>query len=174
MADFEARCRRRAGSALRAIPLDLAALIYTSGSTGRPKGVMMTHQSMVFAAGSVAEYLRLGSEDRILAMLPLAFDYGLYQLLMSVRMVATLLLERSFVYPAGVLKRLEEEQATVFPECRPSTRRSCPCTNGAHSSSQRPAAANAAALPPSFHDFLHEIFPNALIFRMYGLTECNG
>ena len=34
------------------IPLDLAALIYTSGSTGFPKGVMMTHQSMVFAAGS--------------------------------------------------------------------------------------------------------------------------
>ena len=33
------------------IPLDLAALIYTSGSTGFPKGVMMTHQSMVFAAG---------------------------------------------------------------------------------------------------------------------------
>ena len=34
------------------IPLDLAALIYTSGSTGHPKGVMMTHQSMVFAAGA--------------------------------------------------------------------------------------------------------------------------
>ena len=30
----------------------------------------------------------------------------------------------------------------------------------------------AAALPPSFHDSLREVFPNALIFRMYGLTEC--
>ena len=30
----------------------------------------------------------------------------------------------------------------------------------------------AAALPPTFHDALREIFPNALIFRMYGLTEC--
>jgi long-chain acyl-CoA synthetase len=30
----------------------------------------------------------------------------------------------------------------------------------------------AAALPPSFHDELHKRFPNALIFRMYGLTEC--
>ena len=30
----------------------------------------------------------------------------------------------------------------------------------------------AAALPPAFHDGLHELFPNALIFRMYGLTEC--
>jgi acyl-CoA synthetase (AMP-forming)/AMP-acid ligase II len=30
----------------------------------------------------------------------------------------------------------------------------------------------AAALPPDFHDRLAERFPNALIFRMYGLTEC--
>ena len=35
------------------IPLDLAAILYTSGSTGTPKGVMQTHQSMVFATGSL-------------------------------------------------------------------------------------------------------------------------
>jgi long-chain acyl-CoA synthetase len=97
------------------IPFDLAALIYTSGSTGNPKGVMMTHANMVFAAGSLSEYLRLGPEHRIMDVLPLAFDYGLYQLLMSVRMQATLVLERTVVNPAQVLKRLEEEAVTVFP-----------------------------------------------------------
>src|SRR5690349_12982622 len=66
------------------IPIDLAALIYTSGSTGNPKGVMLTHQNMVFAAGSIAEYLRLDASDRIVVVLPFAFDYGLYQLLMTV------------------------------------------------------------------------------------------
>ncbi|MEO9146715.1 MAG: AMP-binding protein, partial [Ginsengibacter sp.] len=65
------------------IPNDLAALIYTSGSTGFPKGVMMTHQSMVFTSWSLVEYLRLSEKDRIMLILPLAFDYGLYQLLMS-------------------------------------------------------------------------------------------
>ena len=31
---------------------------------------MMTHQSMVFAAGSIAQYLRLGPDERILGLLP--------------------------------------------------------------------------------------------------------
>ena len=97
------------------IPLDLAALIYTSGSTGNPKGVMMTHANMVFTAGSVAQYLRLSEDDRILNVLPLAFDYGLYQLLMAMRIGGTLVLERSFAFPAQTLKRIEEEQVTVFP-----------------------------------------------------------
>jgi acyl-CoA synthetase (AMP-forming)/AMP-acid ligase II len=97
------------------IPLDLAALIYTSGSTGIPKGVMMTHQSMVFAAGSISQYLRLGSDERILGLLPLAFDYGLYQLLMNVLKGGTLVLERSFAFPAQIVKRVQEEEATVFP-----------------------------------------------------------
>jgi acyl-CoA synthetase (AMP-forming)/AMP-acid ligase II len=156
------------------IPLDLASLIYTSGSTGSPKGVMMSHQSMVFAAEAISRYLRLGPEERILNALPLAFDYGLYQLLMTVRLGATLVLERSFTYPAQVLKILEEEEATVFPGvptvyamllslharkrlCFPSIRR---ITN------------TAAALPKDFLRDLAEIFPNALIFKMYGLTEC--
>ena len=46
---------------------------------------------------------------------PLAFDYGLYQLFMAIRMGATLVLERSLVYPAQALKRMEEEAVTVFP-----------------------------------------------------------
>jgi long-chain acyl-CoA synthetase len=154
------------------IPKDLAALIYTSGSTGNPKGVMMAHESMVFAAGSIAQYLRLSDDDRILNVLPLAFDYGLYQLLMAMRIGGTLVLERSFAFPAQTLKRIEEEQVTVFPGVPTvfatllSTKTRTP-----HPSVRR-VTNTAAALPPAFHDGLHELFPNALIFRMYGLTEC--
>ena len=156
------------------IPLDLAALIYTSGSTGFPKGVMMTHQSMVFAAGSIAQYLRLGPDERILGLLPLAFDYGLYQLLMSVLKGGTLVLERSFAYPAQIVKRVQEEEATVFP--------GVPTVYATLLSMRRgmefelPTVGRvtntAAALPATFHGELARIFPNALIFAMYGLTEC--
>jgi amino acid adenylation domain-containing protein len=159
---------------LGTIPLDLAALIYTSGSTGNPKGVMMTHANTVFTAGSLCEYLRLGPEHRILNVLPLAFDYGLYQLFMAVRMRATLVLERSFVYPAQVLKRAEEEQITVFPGVPTvyATLVSMHERTPLVFPSVERVTNTAAALPPSFHDPLREIFPNALIFRMYGLTEC--
>jgi acyl-CoA synthetase (AMP-forming)/AMP-acid ligase II len=156
------------------IPLDLAALIYTSGSTGNPKGVMMTHANTVFTAGSLSEYLRLGPEHRILNVLPLAFDYGLYQLFMSVRMRATLVLERSFVYPAQVLKRAAEEEVTVFPGVPTvfATLVSMHEREPLLLPSVERVTNTAAALPPSFHDPLRDIFPNALIFRMYGLTEC--
>ena len=106
-------------------------------------------------------------------VLPLAFDYGLYQLLMAIRIGGTLVLERSFAFPAQTLKRIEEEQVTVFPGVPTvyATLVSMKTTPDVYPSVRR-LTNTAAALPPSFHDVLHERFPNALIFRMYGLTEC--
>ena len=156
------------------IPLDLAALIYTSGSTGLPKGVMMRHQNMTFAAESIAQYLRLDRDERILGLLPLAFDYGLYQLLMSVRLGATLVLERSFAYPAQILRRVEAEDITVFPGVPTvyATLLSMHEREPLSMPSVRRVTNTAAALLPAMHRGLREMFPNALVFAMYGLTEC--
>jgi len=156
------------------IPLDLAAIIYTSGSTGTPKGVMQTHQAMVFTTGSLIEYLRLTENEKILCVLPLSFDYGLYQLLMAVALGACLVLERSFTFLGQVLGRMRDEKVTVFP--------GVPTIFATLLAAHRRAALSfpsvvrltntAAALPDEFTSGLRAIFPNALIFRMYGLTEC--
>jgi len=163
-----------AGSLHSVIPNDLAALIYTSGSTGFPKGVMMTHQSMVFTSWSLIEYLRLQESDRVLLILPLAFDYGLYQLLMTITLGATLIVEQSFTFPATIYRSIEQNQPTVFPgvptvyammiAASKSNHLSFPCI--------RTVTNTAAALPYEFIAELKRIFPNALIFSMYGLTEC--
>jgi long-chain acyl-CoA synthetase len=156
------------------ISLDLAALIYTSGSTGEPKGVMHTHQSMLFALQSLVEYLRLEKTDRLLCLLPLAFDYGLYQLLMTFYTGASLVLERSFTYPAQALNMMEAEGVTVFPGV-PTI---FTMLLAAHEHKPlsfpkiRRVTNTAAALPSSFNSRLREIFPSADIYRMYGLTEC--
>ena len=151
---------------------DLATLVYTSGTTGEPKGVMHSHAGLVFAAASIAEYLRLDPDDRILSVLPLAFTYGLSQLLLSVRLGATLLLERSFTFPAKTLSRLRDEEATVFPAVPTVFATILAMSEDATYPSVRCLTNAAAGLPPALHDGLRRVFPNALLYRMYGQTEC--
>ena len=156
------------------IPLDLAALVYTSGSTGKPKGVMLSHQNMAFAQGSLVEYLRLSADDRILNVLPLAFDYGLYQALMAVHLGATLILETSFSFPAKVIQRAQDEQVTVFPGVPTvfATLLSMHRHRPLALPSVRRFTNTAAHLPDEYIPGLREMAPGALIYKMYGLTEC--
>lgn len=156
------------------IPLDLAALIYTSGSTGNPKGVMLSHQNVTFTQASLVEYLRLSSDDRILNFLPLAFDYGLYQAIMAVRLGATLILETSFSFPAKIVQTVRQEGVTVFPGVPTvfATLLSMHRERPVSLPSVRRFTNTAAHLPDEYVPALLEMAPDALIFKMYGLTEC--
>jgi amino acid adenylation domain-containing protein len=176
MLDFDAALNSASADAIgqNNISIDLSSLIYTSGSTGEPKGVMHTHQSMLFALQSLVEYMRLQEDDRLLCVLPLAFDYGMYQLLMTVHLGATLVLERSFTYPAQVFKVMNDEGVTIFPGV-PTVFAMLLATHEKQALQfplVRRVTNTAAALPTSFNLRLREVFPNAEIFRMYGLTEC--
>ena len=97
------------------IDIDLANIIYTSGSTGNPKGVMMTHLNMASAATSIITYLENCEPDIILNVLPLSFDYGLYQVIMSSMFGGTIVLEKSFSFPYVVIDKLIKENVTGFP-----------------------------------------------------------
>ncbi len=158
----------------RVIDVDLAALIYTSGSTGSPKGVAVSHLNVISAANSITEYLENVADDVIINVLPMSFDYGLYQLLMSARVGATLVLENSFAYPFAIVERIQEERVTGFPgvptvfamllqmgDVQPD-----------RFDSVRYVTNTAAALPPAHILRLKGLFRNAKIFSMYGLTEC--
>ncbi|MCR4405890.1 MAG: AMP-binding protein [Anaerolineae bacterium] len=155
------------------IDIDLACLIYTSGSTGEPKGVMSTHANMVSAASSIIEYLHNVPEDIVINVLPLSFDYGLYQLLMVFKFGGTLVLEKSFAYPAAVLKRMEKERVTGFPGVPTIFAILLQMDLSKFDlSSLRYITNTAAALPVSHILQLREKFPQATLYSMYGLTEC--
>ncbi len=155
------------------IDADLAALIYTSGSTGTPKGVMVTHLNVVTAATSITTYLENTPDDVILSALPLAFDYGLYQALMAFRMGATLVLERSFTYPAAVLSRVAEERVTGLPLVPTMAAILLRMDLSKFDlSSLRYITNTAAALPTRHIEELIRLFPRARLYSMYGLTEC--
>ena len=155
------------------IDIDLAALIYTSGSTGTPKGVMLTHLNVVSAATSITTYLDSRADDVVLNVLPLSFDYGLYQVLMTFKVGATLILERSFTYPHAVLETLVAERATGFPIVPTISALLLQIDLGKYDlTSLRYITNTAAALPTTHIVELRARLPRVSLFSMYGLTEC--
>jgi long-chain acyl-CoA synthetase len=155
------------------IDQDLACLIYTSGSTGDPKGVMSGHNNVAFASGSIIQYLENTPDDIVINVLPLSFDYGLYQLLMVFRFGGTLVLEKSFAYPAAILKKMETERVTGFPGVPTIFAILLQMDLSAYDLSHLRYITNtAAALPPSHIMEIREKFPWATLYSMYGLTEC--
>ncbi|MCW5695457.1 MAG: acyl--CoA ligase [Bauldia sp.] len=156
------------------ISIDLAMLVYTSGSTGQPKGVMMTHDNVIAAATAITTYVENTADDVILAVLPLSFDYGLYQVLMAAKVGATLVLEKSFAFPAAILEKAKAEKVTGLPlvptmaaiilqmkDIRPGD-----------FPDLRYITNTAAALPPAHIQRLQALFPTTRLYSMYGLTEC--
>lgn len=155
------------------IDLDLAALIYTSGSTGRPKGVMLSHANIVAATTSINQYLQNTTDDVILDVLPLSFDYGLYQLFLAFQSGASVVLERSFVYPTLMLELIARERVTalpIVPMIAALLQRHDLATYDL--SSLRYITNTGAALPPAHIAALRKSLPDVGIFSMYGLTEC--
>jgi long-chain acyl-CoA synthetase len=154
------------------IDLDLACLIYTSGSTGEPKGVMCDHSNVDFASSSIMTYLESQEDDIVLSVLPLSFDYGLYQLLMTFKAGATLVLERTFMYPALILQRIQEEHPTGFPGVPTVFAMLLQLDLSTFDlSSLRYITNTAAALPPNKILELQAAFPGVTLYSMYGLTE---
>ena len=156
------------------IDVDLAMIIYTSGSTGFPKGVMMTHRNIDAAATSITTYLENTADDVILSALPISFDYGLYQVLMAMKLGATLVLEKSFAFPQAIFDRMRAERVTGFPVVPTMAALILQMRDLAPGSfpDLRYITNTAAALPPAHIARLRKLFPGVRLYSMYGLTEC--
>jgi amino acid adenylation domain-containing protein len=156
----------------QSIDLDLACLIYTSGSTGEPKGVMSDHSNVAFAVQSITTYLQNREDDVVIDVLPLSFDYGLYQLLMTFSFGGRLVLEKGFSYPALVLQRMAEEKVTGFPGVPTLFSVLLPMDLSPYNlSALRYITNTAAALPTAHITRIREKFPTIRLYSMYGLTE---
>ena len=102
--------RRRQPPPRRTSSVDLAAVIYTSGSTGESEGRDPDSSQHDLRRRLDHRVPRDAAVDSVLCVLPLSFDYGLYQLLMCVRVGATLVLEPGFAFPGRVVQLLEERE----------------------------------------------------------------
>jgi acyl-CoA ligase (AMP-forming) (exosortase A-associated) len=152
-------------------PGALAAILYTSGSTGKPKGVMLSHANMWLGAQSVAGYLGLGPDDRALAVLPLAFDYGQNQLL-SHWYAGASAVPLDYLTPRDVIKAVARHGVTTLAAVPPLwvqlTELDWPAETAAK---LRRLTNSGGALSVELVRRLRGMFPAARLFAMYGLTE---
>lgn len=170
---FEECLTQRAGERPEAgTESDLAMIIYTSGSTGDAKGVMMSHANIDAASASIAAYLENTADDVILGALPLSFTYGLYQLLVAIRVGARLVLQKNFAFPHAVLAVARAEGVTGLPLVPTMAAMILALKDVEPLPSLRYITNAAAALPAPHVAGLRDLFPNARLYLMYGLTEC--
>ncbi len=158
----------------RRIDRDLAYLIYTSGSTGIAKGVMVTHQSALFTTQSGVEHFELSAEDILTSPLPLSFSPGVNQLLMTFWAGGTLILEKSFAYPAMALKRMATEGATGFAGVPTILAMLLKTDLSRYDLSRlRYISSIGAALPTSIIEQLRQCLPHVALYSTYGMAEAS-
>lgn len=153
------------------IDMDMAAILYTSGSTGNPKGVVLSHRNMLCGARSVSQYLANTSGDRLLAVLPFSFDYGLSQLTTAFAVGASVVL-MDFLLARDVVRAVERYQITGLAAVPPLWNQLAELEwPDATKSTLRYITNSGGAMPKATTAKLQQQLPNTAVFLMYGLTE---
>ena len=154
------------------IPADISNYIYTSGSTGLAKGIVVPQRTLLDGARIVSQYLKIGSADTILSILPFSFDYGLNQLMSCVYTGAKIVIHQ-FIFAKDLIKLLISEKITgmaavpsVWPKLlKPGLKQD------SGFKFLRYVTSGGGFHPPALLERVSEFFPGTDIIVMYGLTE---
>lgn len=150
-----------------------AYILYTSGTEGEKKGVLACQRQIIFCCNGILSRLGYRESDRVLCSLPLEFDYGLYQIFLSL-----LSRTRLFLIEPGMIQMiphcLHKWGITIFPSI-PSVvnlllkmhylnQEQLPCL--------RKITFTGEYLPVEEIKALKAVLPAVEMIPMYGTTEC--
>lgn len=145
---------------------------YSAGSTGVPKRVTRTQANLVAEASNFVATAGLGSDDRILTVVPLFHAHGFGNcLLASARSGAAVVVLQTF-QRARVVEALTHEHITIFPGVpfMFSILAASPFLRGLHFPALRLAFSAGAALPREAFEGFNAKFGVA-VRQLYGSTE---
>ncbi len=155
---------------------DLAAIMFTSGSTATPRGVMVSHGNILSNADDIITSLDIGSDDRIMAVLPFHYCFGTSLLHTHLLAGASLVIDNRFLFPEKVLQNMVDTQCTSLAGV-PSTyqillrRSNFKKMEFPHLVKLQQAGGKLAQ---PFMDELEETLPDARLYVMYGQTEATA
>ena len=129
---------------------------------------MLSHANLWLGAVAVAHYLRLSSDDRVLAVLPLAFDYGQNQLL-SAWAAGAAVVPHEYLLARDVVRAVLRHGATTLAGVPALWRQLLRC-DWPEARLKR-LTNSGGALDEPLVRALRAQFPAAEIHAMYGLTE---
>ena len=158
------------------IDLDIASIVYTSGSTGKPRGAVLSHLNIVANTRSIADYLELTADDRIMVVLPFHYIYGKSLLNTHFFVGGSVVVDNRFLYPQVILQTMREQEVTGFAGV-PSTFTILLNRSSLKSSKfprLRYLTQAGGAMVPSVQKQVAEAFAPARLFIMYGATEASA
>jgi len=149
-------------------------ILYTSGSTNVSKGVVAPLKAIDFCIEAINNRLQNNAIDRILCRLPLSFDYGLYQVFLSLRYGAELTLMDSDSSILSIPKLLSDNRITAFPVVPTllAALLRARLLKSSYFPELRYICSTGEILDVKLIKETLEVLPNVSIVPMYGLTEC--
>jgi long-chain acyl-CoA synthetase len=154
-----------------------AEIIFTSGSTGKPKGVMISHKNLIANTGSIVEYLKLTSDDRMLVVLPFYYCYGLSLLHTHLRVGGSIVYNNSFIFLGSIINNLLDFKCSGFAGV-PSHFQILLRKSDSFKTTKFPdlkyVTQAGGKLAPIFIDEFREAHPNTKFIVMYGQTEATA
>lgn len=153
--------------------LDRSELIFlTSGTNGRRKLVFSSSDNVKAAVDAILERIRYCDTDTVINFLPMSFDYGFYQYLLCKSSNSVLALGSTGPYIA-TLSEIDAVSATVLPIV-PSFLAAVQPLLGRRVSARsvKKITSTGEVFSGGLQGSLRAALPEALVYPMYGLTEC--
>ena len=151
---------------------EIAEILFTSGSTGKKKGVMTTHGNLIGSATSIVNGLRITNVDRICAVLPFYYCYGLSLLYSHLKAGGSIVIS-NHPFVAGALNDINKYKCTRFTGVPSTFQILLAKTKFLESTfpSLKYFTVGGGKLPNCFIEQIIHAFPDITFITTYGATE---